>query len=128
MTYLRCSSFHFYACNCLPSKVSHLCIVLVCSLQEALLSLVYVQRPYWKCFQYQGSFSPEEVRGDSDPQIFTPTLSFMGLTSCRPLRFPTRDNNEPQTPETLQRIVEKFHCLQQRGMFILAYYIYLAGF
>ncbi|XP_045138133.1 histone deacetylase 6-like isoform X3 [Portunus trituberculatus] len=84
------------------------------SLQETLLSLVYVQRPYWKCFQYQGSFSLEEVRGDSDPKTFTPSLSFMGLTSCRPLRFPTRDNVEPRTPEALQRINDKFQCLRQK--------------
>ncbi|XP_063863444.1 histone deacetylase 6-like isoform X3 [Scylla paramamosain] len=84
------------------------------SLQEALLSLVYVQRPYWKCFQYQGSFSLEKVRGDSDPKIFTPSLSFMGLTSSRPLRFPTRDYIEPQTPEALQRVDDKFQSLRQR--------------
>lgn len=84
------------------------------SLQEALLSLVYVQRPYWKCFQYQGSFGPEEVRGDSDPKIFTPSLSLVGLISSRPLRFPTRDYLKPQTPEALQRINDKLQCLRQR--------------
>ncbi|KAG0716979.1 Histone deacetylase 5 [Chionoecetes opilio] len=88
--------------------------VLTSSLQESVLSLVYVQRPYWKCFQYQGSFSLGEVRGEDDPRVFTPSLSFRGHTGARPLRFPTRDPLPPRPPETLKKIADKLLCLRQK--------------
>ena len=118
--------YYFKSCQKEKNK-SHPFVVVVCSLQESLLSLVYVQRPHWKCFQYQGSFSPEEVRREADRKVFTPSLSFLGLASSRPLRFPTRDCLPTQTPENLKKIDDKLQCLRQGGVF-LVFRVYLFVF
>ncbi|XP_050687799.1 histone deacetylase 6-like isoform X2 [Eriocheir sinensis] len=93
------------------------------SLQETLLSLVYVQRAHWRCFQYQGSFSQQEVRGEADPKTFTPSLSFQGLVGVRPLRFQTRDTVQLLTPQTQQlreRIDEKLLKLRKEEAVVLS--------
>ncbi|KAG7171304.1 histone deacetylase 6-like [Homarus americanus] len=76
------------------------------SLRETLLNLIYVQRPYWKCFQYQGSFSVREESNEAVKARHTPSLTFLGL-NARPLRFPTREVHIVQSPELLERIKSK---------------------
>ncbi|XP_050733134.1 uncharacterized protein LOC127006824 [Eriocheir sinensis] len=93
------------------------------SLQETLLSLVYVQRAHWRCFQYQGSLCQQEVRGEADPSTFTPSLSFQGLVGVWPLRLQTRDTMQLLTPQTQQlreRIGEKLLQLRREEAVVLS--------
>lgn len=84
------------------------------SLQETLLNIIYVQRPYWKCFQYQGSFSVKESSCGQARARHTPMVTFLGPTE-RPLRFATKDLNEMQSAEVLEAIKTKLHQLKQKG-------------
>ncbi|XP_050708918.1 uncharacterized protein LOC126993816 [Eriocheir sinensis] len=91
--------------------------------KETLLSLVYVQRAHWRCFQYQGSLCQQEVRGEADPSTFTPSLSFQGLVGVWPLRLQTRDTMQLLTPQTQQlreRIGEKLLQLRREEAVVLS--------
>ncbi|KAK8746020.1 hypothetical protein OTU49_017225, partial [Cherax quadricarinatus] len=83
------------------------------SLRESLLNLIYVQRPYWKCFQYQGSFSVQEESGETVKARHTPSLTFLGL-DARPYKFPTRNIHAVQPPEQLEKIRLKLTQLKQK--------------
>lgn len=87
---------------------------LLCSLRETLLNLIYVQRPYWKCFQYQGSFSVQEASIAHPRPRHTPAVTFLGPTT-KPLRFTTRDQHIMQSQEVLERIKQKLIQLKQKG-------------
>nr|XP_045600455.1 histone deacetylase 6-like isoform X1 [Procambarus clarkii] len=83
------------------------------SLRESLLNLIYVQRAYWKCFQYQGSFSTREESSESIKDRHTPSLTFFGH-DVRPLTFQTRDIHNEQSSEFLERIRLKLTQLKQK--------------
>ncbi|CAL4199683.1 unnamed protein product, partial [Meganyctiphanes norvegica] len=53
------------------------------SLQETLLNLIYVQRPYWQCFQHQGTYSTasgDPLDYDANPRHL-PSIQFHGRTA-----------------------------------------------
>ncbi|XP_064091423.1 uncharacterized protein LOC135205071 isoform X2 [Macrobrachium nipponense] len=56
------------------------------SIQESILNLIYAQRPYWKCFQYQSSFSVNEEVAISK---HVPSVTYRGNESIS-VTYPTR--------------------------------------
>ncbi|XP_071547214.1 uncharacterized protein HDAC6 isoform X2 [Panulirus ornatus] len=83
------------------------------SLRESLLNVIYVHRPYWKCFQYQGSFSVKEALNETAGMRHTPSLSFIGPT-VRPVTYPTRDFHQKLSPEHLEKTKLKLIQLKQK--------------
>jgi len=72
------------------------------SIKESILSAIYVLRPYWKCFQFQGEFKASFTGAEELKQNqFLPSITFLGsddkLTS-----YPTRNCYPVQNPETLK--------------------------
>lgn len=73
------------------------------SMCESLLNLIYVQRPYWKCFQYQGSFSVHEKTNGDTGERHIPTLSYLG-NATKPLKYDTRNCYPVQSQEAKEKI------------------------
>lgn len=73
------------------------------SMCESLLNLIYVQRPYWKCFQYQGSFSVHEKTNGDTGERHIPTLSYLG-NATKPLKYETRNCYPVQSQEVKEKI------------------------
>ncbi|XP_042878465.1 histone deacetylase 6-like isoform X3 [Penaeus japonicus] len=82
------------------------------SICESLLNLIYVQRPYWKCFQYQGSFSVHEKTNGDAGERHIPTLSYLG-NATKPLKYETRNCYPVQSQEDKEKIRLKLARLKQ---------------
>ncbi|XP_014219732.1 histone deacetylase 6 [Copidosoma floridanum] len=54
------------------------------SIQETILNVIYAHRAYWKCYQYQDSYSIDKTSSINKKDKHLPTVSFNG-----PETFPT---------------------------------------
>ncbi len=77
-----------------------------------MLSAIYMLRPVWKCFQYQGSAPAraENLETVRAGRRFCPTIEFHGLDE-KPASFPTRDFHCAPPMETLRALEKRLQDL-----------------
>ncbi|XP_068213599.1 uncharacterized protein HDAC6 isoform X1 [Palaemon carinicauda] len=80
------------------------------SIQESILNLIYAQRPYWKCFQYQGSFSTSE---EFAMPKHMPSATFKGPES-KGVPFPITSFYPFHSPSKLGEISSRLKELKEK--------------
>ncbi|KAL0850817.1 hypothetical protein ABMA28_006740 [Loxostege sticticalis] len=84
------------------------------SIRETILNCIYSHKPYWRCFNYQPTYSVDDTVPnvcDGAKQKHTVAVRWEG-DETRPDRFATRDCYPLQDSETKKRIMEKLNRLR----------------
>ncbi|XP_068626172.1 histone deacetylase 6 isoform X1 [Battus philenor] len=83
------------------------------SIRDSILNCIYVQKPYWSCFNYQLMYSVGGVPNvcDREKQKHTVSHKWEG-DETRPDKFATRDCYPKQDDETRRKIVDRLNHLR----------------
>ncbi|XP_059352443.1 polyamine deacetylase HDAC10-like isoform X1 [Daphnia carinata] len=76
------------------------------SIQESILSAIYVLRPFRKCLQFQGRFDVSKVGSKKEGTYFVPTVTFEG-SDIKPTTFATRNCYPVQNRETIDQLDQR---------------------
>ncbi|XP_046454451.1 histone deacetylase 6-like isoform X3 [Daphnia pulex] len=76
------------------------------SIQESILSAIYVLRPMWKCLQFQGRFDASKVGSQKEGKHFVPSVTFEG-SDVKQTLFATRNCYPVQSNETIDLLDQR---------------------
>ncbi|KAI5645050.1 histone deacetylase domain-containing protein [Phthorimaea operculella] len=83
------------------------------SIRETILNCIYAHKPYWRCYNYQPTYSNDGIPNvcDREKQKHIPVVRWEG-DETRPDKFATRDCYPVQDNETKRRIAERLSHLR----------------
>uniref|UniRef100_A0A0P6E2S0 Putative Histone deacetylase n=1 Tax=Daphnia magna TaxID=35525 RepID=A0A0P6E2S0_9CRUS len=76
------------------------------SIQQSVLSAIYVLRPFWECLQFQGRFDVSKVGSKKEGTYFVPSVTFEG-SDVKPTTFATRNCYPVQNRETINLLDQR---------------------
>ncbi|XP_076657244.1 histone deacetylase 6 isoform X2 [Halictus rubicundus] len=84
------------------------------SIRNSILNTIYAHKPYWKCYQYQDTFSINNTTNNKEQSIsqHLPVVTFKG-TEERPDIYETSDCYPVHSKEVLEMLDSKLNALIQ---------------
>nr|XP_012150678.1 PREDICTED: histone deacetylase 6 isoform X6 [Megachile rotundata] len=84
------------------------------SIRDTILNTIYAHKPYWKCYQYQDTYSINSTVNNKVENInqHLPTVIFKG-TNIKPEIYETRNCYPVQNKETVEAIEKQLNVLIQ---------------
>ncbi|CAK1602419.1 unnamed protein product [Parnassius mnemosyne] len=83
------------------------------SIRDSILNCIYAHKPYWRCFNFQPTYSIDSIPNvcDGEKQKHTVTLKWEG-DETRPEKFATRNCYPVQDDETKRKILNRLNHLR----------------
>nr|XP_033334353.1 histone deacetylase 6 isoform X1 [Megalopta genalis] len=82
------------------------------SIRDSILNTIYAHKPYWKCYQYQDTYSINNTTNNKEQNInqYLPVVTFKG-TEERPDMYKTSDCYPVHSKEVLELLDSKLNTL-----------------